>query len=190
MKPNDASWNKALSVNRPAQKTHPTVNRPAVKPGHFASSEMALAIVVFLFVVFLSTALTAGAENYSIGWYKVAGGGGTSTGAVYSVSGTIGQHDAGGPLVGGNFSLMGGYWSFPTVQTLGAPSLRIVATSPNTLMVYWPSPSTGFNLQVNTDLTTARWVPPTETVQDDGTIRYIIIVSPAPGQKFYRLNHP
>jgi len=35
------------------------------------------------------------AQTYSIDWYKIAGGGGTSTGGVYAVSGTIGQHDAG-----------------------------------------------------------------------------------------------
>jgi len=28
----------------------------------------------------------ASAQTYSIGWYKIAGGGGTSTGGVYSVS--------------------------------------------------------------------------------------------------------
>jgi hypothetical protein len=35
------------------------------------------------------------AQSYSIDWYKVSGGGGTSTGATYQVSGTIGQPDAG-----------------------------------------------------------------------------------------------
>jgi hypothetical protein len=34
------------------------------------------------------------AQSYSIDWYKIAGGGGTSTGATYQVSGTIGQPDA------------------------------------------------------------------------------------------------
>ncbi len=51
------------------------------------------------------------AQQYSIDWYKVAGGGGTSTGGTYSVSGTIGQHDAGGPMTGGNYSLTGGFWA-------------------------------------------------------------------------------
>ena len=40
------------------------------------------------------------AQSYSIDWYKVAGGGGTSTGAMYQVSGTIGQSDAGGASSG------------------------------------------------------------------------------------------
>ncbi len=43
------------------------------------------------------------AQSYTIDWYKVSGGGGTSTGGTYQVSGTIGQHDAGGPMTGGNY---------------------------------------------------------------------------------------
>jgi len=55
--------------------------------------------------------LCASAQTYSIDWYKIAGGGGTSTGAVYSVSGTIGQQDAGGPMSGANYSMIGGFWA-------------------------------------------------------------------------------
>src|SRR5207237_460684 len=41
------------------------------------------------------------------------GGGGTSTGGGYSLSGTIGQPDASSftsPMSGGNYSLVGGFW--------------------------------------------------------------------------------
>jgi hypothetical protein len=41
------------------------------------------------------------AQQYTIDWHKIAGGGGTSTGSVYSVSGTIGQSDASGAMSGG-----------------------------------------------------------------------------------------
>jgi hypothetical protein len=129
------------------------------------------------------------AQSYSIDWYKIAGGGGTSMGGVYSVSGTIGQHDAGGPMTGGNFSLTGGFWALYAVQTPGAPVLSIRLTATNTAQVYWPSPSTGNNLQVNTNLATANWVTPTETVQDNGTIKFII-VNPPTGNRFYRLVKP
>ena len=44
------------------------------------------------------------AQSYSIDWYKIAGGGGTSTGATYSMSGTIGQPDASGAMNGGGYS--------------------------------------------------------------------------------------
>ena len=125
-------------------------------------------------------------QQYSIDWYKVSGGGGTSTGGVYSVSGTIGQPDAGGPMTAGNFSLTGGFWALYALQSPGAPVLSIKLTTTNTAMVYWPSPSTGFNLQVNTDLKTANWTAVTETVNDNGTIKYII-VNPPTGNRFYRL---
>src|ERR1051326_8545441 len=49
--------------------------------------------------------LSSAHAQFSIDWYKVAGGGGTSTGGVYAVSGTIGQPDAGPTMSGGNFSL-------------------------------------------------------------------------------------
>src|SRR5262249_33796647 len=52
----------------------------------------------------LLLAISASAQTYSIDWFKIAGGGGTSTNGQYSLSGTIGQHDAGGPLTGGNYS--------------------------------------------------------------------------------------
>src|ERR1022692_2341720 len=120
-------------------------------------------------IILLSTLLLPAlgfAEQYSIDWYKVSGGGGTSTGGIYTVSGTIGQHDAGGPMTGGNFSLTGGFWALYAVQTPGAPVLSIKLTTTNTAMVYWASPSTGFNLEVNTNLATANWVTPAESITD------------------------
>jgi hypothetical protein len=129
------------------------------------------------------------AQPYSIDWYKVAGGGGTSTGGVYTVSGTIGQHDAGGPMTGGNFSLTGGFWALYAVQTPGSPVLSIQLTTTNTAMVYWTSPSTGYSLQVNTNLATTNWATPAESVTDNGTIKFII-VNPPTGNRYYRLKNP
>ena len=133
--------------------------------------------------------LAANAQTYSIDWYKVAGGGGTSTGSVYSVSGTIGQHDAGPTMSGGNYSLIGGFWALFALQTPGAPLLKIFLTSTNTAVVSWPAPSTGFSLQQNTDLSTTNWVAPAETVNNNGTVNFII-VSPPTGKRFYRLKSP
>ena len=52
----------------------------------------------------------AWAQQYSVDWYKVAGGGGTSTNGQYSVSGTIGQPDASAAMSGGPYSVTGGFW--------------------------------------------------------------------------------
>src|SRR2546429_2639259 len=89
------------------------------------------------------------AQNYSIDWFTIDGGGGTSTGGVYSVSGTIGQPDA-GRMSGGNYTLDGGFWGIiAAVQTPGSPLLRVARTITNTVLVAWPSSVTGFNLQQN-----------------------------------------
>ncbi|MBK7403104.1 MAG: hypothetical protein IPJ41_00375 [Phycisphaerales bacterium] len=56
-------------------------------------------------------AASASAQVYEIPWYTIDGGGGTSTGGSFSLSGTIGQHDAGGPMSGGAFALTGGFWA-------------------------------------------------------------------------------
>ena len=81
------------------------------------------------------------AQSYSIDWYKIAGGGGTSTNGQYAVTGTIGQPDAGGAMAGGNYSLTGGFWSLiSVVQTPGAPMLNI-SRSGSTVTVYWQDTS-------------------------------------------------
>jgi hypothetical protein len=74
------------------------------------------------------------------------------------------------------------------VQTPGAPVLSIKLTN-STAMVYWSSPASGYNLQVNTNLATTNWVTPSEAVTDNGIIKYII-VNPPTGNRFYRLQNP
>ena len=141
----------------------------------------------------LSTLTVATAQNYSIDWFTIDGGGGTSAGGPYSLSGTIGQPDANQQaMTGGNFSLSGGFWSLVAVQTLNAPLLTIQSTAANTARVSWASPSTGFVLQQNTNLnnvTISGWVGAPQPVTDDGTTKSIIVTLPA-GNRFYRLFKP
>src|ERR1035437_1377725 len=66
-------------------------------------------------LLFLAMGIIVHAQSYSIDWYKIAGGGGTSTGGTYQVSGTIGQPDASGAMAGGNYSLTGGFWSLISI---------------------------------------------------------------------------
>jgi hypothetical protein len=147
------------------------------------------------FTALLTTALvelglnSTHGQTYSIGWHKVSGGGGVSTVGVYSVAGTIGQHEASGPMSGGNYSITGGFWTLFAVPIPGAPLLKIFLTSTNTAVIIWPSPSSGWNLQQNTDLSAANWVAPSETVNDDGANKFIIVVPPA-DNRFYRLSKP
>ncbi|MGP8240135.1 MAG: hypothetical protein ACLQVW_32630 [Limisphaerales bacterium] len=99
---------------------------------------------------------TSQAQNYSIEWYKVSGGGGASANGQYSLSGTIGQPDASSAMTGGNYSLTGGFWSLYAVQTPGAPLLTI-SYSGNHAIVSWPSSVTGWTLQTNVNLAAGIW---------------------------------
>jgi len=59
-----------------------------------------------------STPLQSGTDpEFSIDWYTIDGGGGTSASGPFSLTGTIGQHDAHPSAAqGGEFSLVGGFW--------------------------------------------------------------------------------
>src|ERR1039457_7002310 len=106
---------------------------------------------IFCFIFLLSPAFLL-AQQYSIDWSKVAGGGGTSTGGTYQVTGTIGQPDAGSAMSGGQYSVTGGFWSLiAVIQTAGALKLTI-AHSGNSVTVSWPLGSGGFALQQNNNV--------------------------------------
>jgi hypothetical protein len=132
------------------------------------------------------------AQSYSIDWYKIAGGGGTSTGATYTVSGTIGQPDAssamnGGPVTGNNYySLTGGFWSLiSVVQTAGLPTLT-VTHSGNTVTVSWPATGS-YTLQQNGNLATSGgWATSGYTISTANGTNSITLTS-ATGALFFRL---
>jgi hypothetical protein len=146
-----------------------------------------ICLFVGSWLAFSPTSLQA--QNYSIDWYKISGGGGTSSNGQYVVSGTIGQHDASGPMTGGNYSLTGGFWSLLSViQTPGSPTLRIFLTSSNTAVIAWPTGSTTFRLQLNTDLGTSNWgaTPAPIVVGSENQV----VISPPVGKEFFRLVNP
>jgi len=124
----------------------------------------------------LLLAFTAHAQPYSVDWYKVAGGGGTSSGSTYQVSGTIGQHDAGGPMTDGTYSITGGFWALYAVQTPGAPRLYITRSG-NTVTVFWQN-VLGWTLQQNNNLTVpAGWTGSSGVTTSGGT-NYLNLSSP------------
>ena len=130
-------------------------------------------------------ALNATAQSYAIDWHTIDGGGGTSAGGVYSLSGTIGQHDAGGPMTGGAYSLTGGFWALPfAVQTPGAPTLTIVPFGVGQARVSWTPNTPGFVLQEALSLAPANWV------NSPGGAANPVTVSAAIPAKFYRLHKP
>jgi len=142
------------------------------------------AIGTLLLAFALSAAL---AQTYSIDWSTLDGGGGTSTGGVYSVSGTIGQPDA-GVMSGGNYTLEGGFWGLvAAVQTPGAPYLWVALTPTNTVVVWWALSETSWQLQATTNLVTAGSIWREYSYQTNGATCFRIEPPPT-GNRFYRLS--
>ncbi|HMO51007.1 MAG TPA: hypothetical protein PKE26_08075 [Kiritimatiellia bacterium] len=124
--------------------------------------------------------------QFSIPWSTVDGGGGTSTGGVFRMSGTMGQHDAVEKLTGGGFSLAGGFWVLPiAVQTPGAPELLIAPAASGFATISW-SPDTGTNwvLQQSLHLTSGVW-----SNAPSGWTNPVMVPA-TPPVTFYRLFRP
>ncbi|MCH8825266.1 MAG: hypothetical protein IH984_17355 [Planctomycetes bacterium] len=71
-------------------------------------------IAYILATLFCATAAAfapLGGGNFDLSWHTIDGGGGTSAGGGFELSGTIGQHDAGQTMTGGSFALTGGFWA-------------------------------------------------------------------------------
>jgi hypothetical protein len=143
---------------------------------------------LFLLFAFLIPTVSF-AQNYSIDWYKVAGGGGTSSNGQYMVSGTIGQHDAGGAMTGGSYSLTGGFWALiSVVQTAGLPNLTITHSG-NSVIVSWPDTGS-YTLQQNSNLAaTAGWSTNGYSISTANGTNSITITPPT-GNLFFRLYNP
>lgn len=151
------------------------------------NSRIAAALLCFC-VMTSAVGFSALGQSYAIDWYKIAGGGGASTGGVYAVTGTIGQPDACATLTGGSYSLVGGYWALISVmQTPGAPTLYI-SNSGNAVTVFWQNIS-GWGLQQNANLAlTNNWSANNSWTTTNGT-NYLNLSSPT-GNLFFRLQHP
>jgi hypothetical protein len=70
-------------------------------------------LLICLFTLLLLTTVTIGVASmagYTLPWWTVDGGGGTSNSTQYALSGTTGQADA-GTLIGGDYTLAGGFWA-------------------------------------------------------------------------------
>jgi hypothetical protein len=147
---------------------------------------------VLFAVGMLTLGALSGPAQYSVDWSTVDGGGGTSTGGVYSVSGTIGQPDA-GTTSGGTYTLQGGFWGIvAAVQTPGAPLLSITLNSqPSTITVSWPLPADGWVLEWTNAVANAStpWPQIQPPYQTNSTQAWITISAPA-GNRFYRLHKP
>jgi len=90
--------------------------------------------------VLAASALAQSGATYSITKWTIDSGGGRATSASYTVTGTVGQHDADDPS-GPTYSILGGFWSASPVAAADPPVLpaapheirknRYVSINPN-----------------------------------------------------------
>lgn len=118
---------------------------------------------------------------------STTGGGGTSGGGQFVLSGTIGQPDA-GVLTGGSYKLHGGIGSNVDVQqTPGAPLLGITLLPGDQARLSWPVSVTGFTLEETGAVGGGgSWITTPQSVVDTAT-EHTVIVPAAGTAKCYRL---
>jgi hypothetical protein len=164
----------------------PPLSHPTASPAHrqsargLAQSKTCRWRLALLCLLPFGLSLCAQAQ-YSIDWSTLDGGGGTSTGGPYTVSGTIGQPDA-GALSGGTFTLQGGFWPGIVVMSTGEAPALFIHVSGNSVIVSWSPATAGFTLEEADDLARADWVP-----APAGNPVPIPMAGPA---RFYRLKKP
>jgi hypothetical protein len=135
------------------------------------------------------SALSSAAQQYAVPWFKMAGGGGTSTGGGYQLSGTFGQTDA-GRVAGGIYRNEGGFWAI-ALQQLGYPPLAITGSGTSYTLT-WVIPEPGFIVQEATSLTAPTvWSDVTGAASNFGPTNLLILEIPATAtNRFYKLRRP
>ncbi len=137
----------------------------------------------------LSVALTTSATFAQSGgpWTITSatfdGGGASSTGGEWKVTGTIGQPDASTQTsTGGGWTVAGGFWP-GAITAPGGPLLAVVPHDPYNVYIVWKAAAVGYKLQTSTDL--AAWTDyPNGTISGPGYIVWPLRSGP---RYFFRL---
>lgn len=119
-------------------------------------------------------------QPFALESWSIDGGGGTSAGGGFSVSGTIGQPDA-GTLSGGGFGLVGGFPGFHVVPA-GPMTVALQILADGRVHVTWPGAEAAWQLEAASRLGSS---PDWQTVTAPGATSY---TAPATGPaRFFRL---
>ena len=84
---------------------------------------LTLILGLLLALLFLAGSLVMAEETavFTVSWWTVDNGGGSSNNSVYAISGTAGQPDAHGQSSGGIFAVSGGFWYAPAPPAVPTP---------------------------------------------------------------------
>ena len=86
------------------------MRRMLINPFGLAGGNALLLLAGLIVLVTALPLLAASGGPYDVSWDTLDGGGGTSSGGSYTVSGTAGQPDAGPEMSGGSYAVIGGFW--------------------------------------------------------------------------------
>ncbi len=118
--------------------------------------------------------------QYSIDWCTVDGGGGSSSGGSYSVTGTVGQPDA-GAMLHAPYAVAGGFWS-----VLGVRPWQRIWVEGSDVIVAWPVTAGTCQLQATDSLSGPHWSDVTASPSVvDGEYRVTMPLSDF--QQYFRL---
>lgn len=126
----------------------------------------------------LSGPAAARAQSYTVEWFTIDGGGGSSSGGSFQVTGTAGQPDSGNAS-GGIYELSGGFWAGAAESASVIAPMLFVARSGASLIISWSPNTPGFMLEQSDRLSPASWLS-----MPDGNPATVPL---GPGLKFYRL---
>lgn len=143
---------------------------------------------MLILATFSCSSLVAG----ELGVFPVAlGGGGTSAGGSFAVSGKVGEPThADTVLSGGGFTVSGGFATVIAIVPMpGAPKLTLKQTSTG-YEISWPLPAEGFLLQETPTLGSggaSAWTNSIVTPTDESDRRVVTLPANGP-RRFFRLN--
>ena len=115
-------------------------------------------------------------------WFTVDGGGGTSGGGQFTLSGTAGQSDA-GAITGGGYTLHGAFWG----SVAALPPRLTISGAGGSVTICWPWPSSGYVLTQSDSLVNPNWTPVVPQPTQTNPITFCLTLQVGPTPKFYRL---
>ena len=103
--------------------------------------------LVSAMAVWVILTISTSAQPFSIDWSTVDGGGGGGSAGSYSITGTIGQPDAGATMANAPYAVQGGFWS-----VLGTRPTLSLWIEGNNVVVVWPVTASDCHLQQTDNL--------------------------------------
>ena len=119
----------------------------------------------------------------------IDGGGGTSSGGDFEVTGTIGTVQNGPVMSGGDIEATGQIVAMSVTVPTPDGTVLTISTDGNNVVLSWPSDGTPFILEQTTNLASGNWTTVNASTVDDG-LTLTVTVPAISGSKFFRLRSP